>query len=473
MKQLKQLSFVVLLLSACTNKQTSPDSSYQPFPAGYGYMQDTAALQQAVENNNIAVIREHAWNLWAGIMQPATGTDWPVWYTWPNTTAAFSETGDKMLGANKSIEAIKRLLKLSATNVIKDSLPLPIYNIPQPVINEFAKDGIFTQDSTNIKPGRHFLFNGDIMIPTESLSQEAFDWIRNNNLYKQSQLIADSSMHSLNAPPQYIVTKHMFWPVLANSLSAIPVWTNPYPPDYDQYAGYETWDRLIAVDATGKLVGTKQKVSYLHGVLDANGKPLDSITREAQVYGLQDFYYHQVTQKDWDSFDASDKAAIKCSSYWAYNKSFGPGDYLVTIAMHVNTKEVPGWALQSVWWAEKPDTGMYAANQPNIPQAKGPWKHYNMVDAYGNIDPATGKLPIGMNPYIELVIHPVATNCNNCHIRAGFPASPQAGTASYQNPDCPDLLEKLTPQSPCLSKYLRTDFQWIIPDRAIADQGKK
>jgi hypothetical protein len=72
-----------------------------------------------------------------------------------------------------------------------------------------------------------------------------------------------------------------------------------------------------------------------------------------------------------------------------------------------------------------------------------------------------------MNPYIELASHPVGTNCNNCHNRAGWPTGKNAGQASYQNPDCSNPLQTLSPSSKCLAALTLSDFQWIIPDRAL------
>ena len=173
-----------------------------------------------------------------------------------------------------------------------------------------------------------------------------------------------------------------------------------------------------------------------------------------------------MTADDWNSFDEADKAILNAASYWSNNQPFGVGDLLVTVAMHINTKEIPTWAMQSVWWSDQPNAGPYAANRPQIPQAKGPWDHYLLVDAYGIPDKAGGQ-PVAMNPYIELAIHPVGTNCNNCHNRAGWPTGQNAGQASYQNPDCPNSLQTLSPSSKCLAALTLSDFQWIIPDRAL------
>lgn len=141
----------------------------------------------------------------------------------------------------------------------------------------------------------------------------------------------------------------------------------------------------------------------------------------APVYGLERFYFHQVTQQDWDSFNDADKAILTSASYWLNNTAFEVGDYLVTVAMHINTKELPSWTLQSIWWSDAPNQGVYAANRPELPQAEGPWQHYLMTDSYAVPANAKGELDIAVNPYIEGVIHPVATSCRNCHVRAGWP----------------------------------------------------
>jgi hypothetical protein len=301
---------------------------------------------------------------------------------------------------------------------------------------------------------------------------EGFDWIRDKALYEQATLdeLHKKGTTDLRLPQRYIVTKHMFWPVKGDQITAIPVWHDYHDGKYPDYTGYETWPDMVGVDPSGKSVGTKTTVSYLYNVFQYDQKtPWPTQTASATVYGLKDFYYHQITADDWNSFDEADKAILNAASYWAYNQPLGPGDFLVTIAMHVNTREIPTWALQSAWWSDMADSGYFAQDRPKLPQAKGPWDHYLLLDAYGIPDKThKDRLPVATNPYIELVIHPVGTDCNNCHMRAGWPTGNLAGTASYQNPDCPDSLAALNPASDCFKKLTRSDFQWIIPDRAIA-----
>jgi hypothetical protein len=448
---------------------------YQPFPDGYGYMDqaEIKALIGAVASGEHKKVRDHGWKLWAGIMQPAADGQWPIWYTWPNTKAAFAPSSGANLAASAAAGPGKSLIRLNAANGAGQPAkeppidpPPPSYPIPPDVIKAYPNPTKNCGTGT-ICDGAHFLFNGNILIPTESLSQQGFDWIRDSKVYEQSTLDAahKADKKNLPAPPRYIVTKHMYWPVKAGAVSAIPVWHDYHDGTYLKYAGYETWPDLVGVDPSGQSVGKTVSVSYLYGVLQPSQTdpppPWPTITASVQVYGLKDFYYHKVTQADWDSFDEADKAIINASSYWAYNQPFGPGDFLVTIAMHVNTREIPTWALQSAWWSDVPNSGMYAADRPKLPQAKGPWDHYLLVDGYGITDSSNPPmLPVATNPYIELVSHRIGTDCNNCHVRAGWPA------AKYQGTVCPVLLEKLKPENPCFKDLTRSDFQWIIPDRA-------
>ena len=303
------------------------------------------------------------------------------------------------------------------------------------------------------------------MIPTESLSQEAMQNIRDYKLYLKSTLNAayEAGTPMINVTDRFVVTKHMYWPVKADGITVIPVWKDNYPDSYTGYAGYEFWDTLVALEPNNpSSVGSSVEGAFLYQVLDHSGsQTLPTVQGQAVVYGINDFYHHKVTQADWDSFDEADRAIITAASYWANNQPFAVGDYLVSIAMHVNTKELDSWTLQSVWWSDTPNEGIYASNRPELPQAQGPWSHYLLTDAYA-VPAVEGQLQKAVNPYIEGVIHPVATSCRNCHVRAGWPE----GKASYQNAACPDLLADLTPQSQCLQGITLSDYLWIIPDRA-------
>lgn len=464
-----------LLLWGCdgpggnTTNPPGNNSDYIPFPNGYGYMENLGELQQATDKGDEQTIRDHAWKLWAGIMQPDTKTGWPLWTTWPNTSTAFNADPSDHVGGMRKKHSSKAAVVAKPSEpaaTVSVFTPQPTYDLPTEVTKKYP--GAITK-SGSIKNGKYFIFNGDIMVPTESLSQQLMSNIRSEKLYLQSTLNAlnDNNVHQLEVSPRSIVTKHMYWPVKAKGITGVPVWKNklhgkPVSNSYPGYAGYEIWDTIVAIDPSGEKVGQTVPAEFLYGVKDHDGKKLlPTVKADAKVYGLKDFYYHKITPEDWKSFTDADKAILDAASYWANNQSIGVGDYLITIAMHVNTKELPSWTLQSVWWSDTPDAGQYAADRPSLPQAVGPWDHYLMTDSYAVPPNAKGELDIAVNPYIEGVIHPIATSCRNCHVRAGWP------TASYQSPDCSGLLSYLTPESGCLKSLTLTDYMWIIPDRAI------
>ncbi len=479
-KRLKIIFVVYIFVAFCQSGiaadenqtgQKSESITYEPFPNGYDYMKDSNQLAKKTSEGNISAIRTHAWKLWAGIMQPLKNSTWPIWYSWPNTQQAFGKTkigpvgttSDKVkLQKVRSGETIKSRNRKNIEKGFKHHVmtPAPNYKLPSLIMDEFYKALCLT--STNVVSicnGKHFLNNGDILIATESLSSEAMDNIRTKELYLKSEI--DSLQKDIDVTQRFIVTKHMYWPVKASGVTLIPVWQNNFPDSFYGYAGYEKWDTFVALQPDKpQLIGQNATGQFLFGVYDNSGDELlPTITKTAKVEDINNFYYHKVTQSDWDSFDLEDKAIITAASLWANNKVFEVGDYLVSIAMHVNTKEIPSWTLQSVWWSNTPDEGLYSKDRPSLPNAKGPWQHYLLTDSY-DVPAVGGMLKKAVNPYIEGVIHPIATNCRNCHVRAGMKG------ASYQNKKCPNLLQSLDPNGECLKGIVRSDFLWIIPDRA-------
>ncbi len=463
------LRYVFVLSSFVLVSCDSATPLYTPFPAGYGYMQNLPALQKATDEGDREIIREHGWKLWAGIMQRAENGEWPLWYSWPNTKAAFASDLETTT-SNSTANASESMKSRNLDNIPEVNTPGPVYDIPRQVIDNFPNGICKSSTGATIAcDGSHFLFNGDIMIPTESLSQEAMNDIREDQLYLKSTLdqLHQDKVHQIEVSQEFIVTKHMYWPVKAEGITAIPVWKNNFPTTFSGYAGYEFWDTLVGVDPSGDAVGQMRDVEFLYGVKNAAGnEPLPTVKANARVHALDNFYYHKISEADWEAFDQSDKAVLTAASYWANDQPIGVGDYLITIAMHINTKELPSWTLQSVWWSDQPDRGMYATNRPALPAAVGPWDHYLLTDSYAVPANEKGELDIAVNPYIEGVTHPIATSCRNCHVRAGWPEGKTAGFSSYQNPDCPGLLSYLTPASNCLSTLTLSDYLWIIPDRA-------
>jgi hypothetical protein len=382
--------------------------------------------------------------------------------------------------------------------------------------------------------GTTFVNQGDVMIATESLSAEAYADINEARLYDRAALDASyqakAGTIAGSISEDYVSTKHMFWPVKGCRpdarvgaegcrvrYGALPPWDPTrfrgvsYATDAS-YHGYETWGSVVAIDTCPTCGPGGAAELVLEGVT-LGGAPLSIRTAKPSVYEVDTFQYVQLSNEALEGkLTVTDRALLDQATIWAYGEAsngFEPGDFLVVAAMHVNTKEIPTWAFQSVWWTPMSDTlsdcplesydrcfgqsAAYAATDgpsvaPNrysgltgddialLDRAAGSaWrKGYALTDSYGiryELDGApvnaanyfpkgapawatTGPdgqplpmLPVSMNVYIEPVIHPLGTNCHNCHQRAGFPSAScggdyasGCGAANYQTAQCPSLL---------------------------------
>lgn len=462
-KTLIALGLVITgMVAACSNDAPTPINQSQPFPSGFDFPAEAAQLDQAVAARDEAAIRRHGWFLWAGLNVPAPN-GLPIWRTWPTSTQAFAlDAVSQLSTAPQSRHAARKL-----HNPI--DLPAPQYPIPEPVKATYGvKD---------LVDGPVFQFNGDIMIVNVTYNPDAFNDIRSNRLFQASTLNQLKTQGLQEIPPfpsTSIVLKHMYWPVKGNGLTALPVWDPVPQTEPPIYYGYERWTKMVAVDPSGQPIppGTEAAVTYLHGVVEHDKvTPLGPITKNAKVVPISKFFSQQFTQTDLDALSPADRAILDAAAYWNYGRLFQPGDFLISIAMHINTKELPYWTLQSLWWHDQPDEGPYAKDRPDIQPEKalGPWQHYLMVSEYGITEkPGGDTLFIAFNPYIELAAaHPIATNCRNCHIRAAWPrAGLGTPSASYLAKDGPGELAVLTPQSPIFKDLMLLDFQWAIADQA-------
>jgi hypothetical protein len=384
---------------------------------------------------------------------------------------------------------------------------------------------------SGICDGTVFANQDDVMIATESLSEQAWRAVQDNKIYSKSTLedlynkgdLYKSKHHVAGwFTDQFISTKHMYWPVKGCKpntpigepgcrvrFGALPPWV---PANFKQhsyatnssYLGYETWGKVVAIDTCENNCPSSNSASLK---LDYVNNADTITTLNPDVYDANAFVHIQISEEVLNAvFTATDRALLDQAMIWAYgdeSMGFEAGDFLVVAAMHVITKEIDSWAFQSVWWSPMNDStvdcaitlynncfgqsDVYGAlasysglSQSEIADLDAnvgqTWRnHYLLTDSYGinyeidgNVTNAdnyftatppiwttqrpTGEpikmLPVSMNVYIEPVIHPIGTNCQNCHRRAGAVKMPPVGAeyargvgrANYQNAQCPSLL---------------------------------
>jgi hypothetical protein len=452
-----------------------PAPTALPFPSGFDY--PASDLQAAVNARDVSRIRRHGWNLWAGINTLASDGR-PLWWTWLTSTYGYAPvpTVGKVPGALPSHSRTLNQINHDNTPV---QLASPLYPTPNYVVKYFP----FT--SQGIPDGVKFQSNGDIMVAGVIYNKDAYDWLRQPAkapIFEASTLTAQLKAGQTLVSPfpsSSIVLKHMYWPVRGDGPTALPVFNPALAPPQPTYYGYEMWPEVVGVDPSGSVKpGQQTVVSYFYGIQTASKQPFPTKTTKVTVMPMQDFYSQKIDAAALAKMTCQDRALLDASALWLYNRPFQAGDYLVSVSMHIITKEIQTWTLQSFWWSPTPTVGPYAADRPDIPPSKapGPWRHYLETVEYGiTTTPGGQTLPTAFNPYIELAAgHPINTNCRNCHTRSAWPRNgvlpPPQPYAQYQLSDIakdPGLLAVIPDNSPIFTGLMRCDFQWALSDRAV------
>jgi len=536
-----------------------------------------------------------------GSLEPSCWGAYRVWMTWPNTGRPLDHVGEppapihlgRLRDANSRCDPSGHADPSKHCTV---NTPAPTYAVPPQVFQRACKlserdaQTLVTTDqpamiikyqqicreagapnvlcagadgrSAVVCDGTSFVNQGDVMIATESISGPAYNRMQEHKLFAPGVLQGFYERGRSIAswiPTSAVVTKHMYWPVKGClpgvkvgsegcrvRYGALPPWIPAKHRGKNlatdtSYGGYETWGEVVAIDTCAECPEGNQASLALWNVSGAS-----AITTTApEIFDRSAFLGVQVSAGALaNRFTAADRALLDQAMLWAYGPDavgFEAGDYLMTVAMHINTKELPSWGLQSVWWSPKSDTlqqcpaddPAHCYGQTDLFSATGAsgeilptsgltplevsaldtnvstaWRdYYVMVDSWGisrEIDgspvevanyfpsgapqwatklPQGGEmdpLPVAMNVYIEPVLHPLGTNCQNCHRRAGVPDTPCAdyaggcGKTSYQTAQCPSLLGDYgSPSStPCMTApaggpekpILSTDRLWILAD---------
>jgi hypothetical protein len=130
------------------------------------------------------------------------------------------------------------------------------------------------------------------------------------------------------------------------------------------------------------------------------------------------------------------------------------GDWLILVALHIATKEIPDWVWMTAWWTDQPSASA-GIRQP-------PWCNYAMGITVSMERPRRpGEMPefkVLFNPYLEAAINTGAgglySNCMTCHSAAGY---------CHPHPSPNNTGESITLD--VLERILRTDFVWTVGRR--------
>jgi hypothetical protein len=148
-------------------------------------------------------------------------------------------------------------------------------------------------------------------------------------------------------------------------------------------------------------------------------------------------------------------AARELAAVRAIDPSARAGDYIVLLALHLTTREIPDWIWATYWWHDRPDAGPYAAGRPAA--VTGAWRNYLMDVAYSAESPREpdGGANIAFNPYLETFAGGHQSNCLACHQGAVW-------TPAGAPPFLPVTRGGRATDDPRFAGATRLDFMWSI-----------
>jgi hypothetical protein len=204
-------------------------------------------------------------------------------------------------------------------------------------------------------------------------------------------------------PSDALAIKLTWFAIHAHTPTAMPIWDGE--PMRDGGNADRTWSRTITVDPDG----------------GAGNVPLSA------------FIYREL--------EAADLPSARSASH---DPTLAAGDFVVLVAAHVTTKEIPDWTWQTYWWHDHPDAGRFAAGRPA--ELRGAAAHYLMDATYSTDRPC-------FNPWLEARFPDgLESNCVTCHQRA------VVGAADY----LPVTHGRLRTDDPYFTDHVATDFLWSV-----------
>jgi hypothetical protein len=400
------LSALAILLLFPTVHGHQASRGYQDIriPHGVDFVFPTpeSELIEMRDSQNRVRIRQHAWAVFSGIIQPSIEGDPqspPIFETWYTRSQVF-ETGctDKLADANSA--ELELPLEIVAGFKAQTSHADSLYGLK--LASKFFSD-----------PGKsirsNVLFNGP-----------ACDHIRKAKLklYDASSLqtqLTNLSNSPINAPPEEkdiepfppsAVVVKAFWLRIDAEGRSITVWDSPDSPSPG------------CVSACPRMVEIKP------------AKPGEECNLPVSPGGTllsSCFYNIPITTKNQREFESSITVV--------------PGDVMVLVGLHVITKEAPDWVWSTFWWNPQADRGRFGSEKYDDKIIQGAWRNYLMDSTLSMETPrevvqqqgaGPGESPcvstgspiakVCFNPYLEgnLPAGGQLSNCMNCHKQATF-----------------------------------------------------
>lgn len=422
----------------------------QPIPHSSSFPTSKATIDGWVAANDVTAIRNHAWDLWAGMTAP-TVAGLPIWETWYSPDEVFQ--GASLPTAAQRTRPSRPFIspnqfhhqaKLAAPNAAPASSTaeqLVAFNKFNGLSAEFIR--------SPHKRSSDSLYHYYIYTNKQSLENLDAGWPEATQPIDRTILDFPNT-----AVDSAIDTKPVFLLIKAKGLTAFPYWQGPAQSTDQRHPSPGTWKNCVLVDPTAQSrKAVRVKPVDLTKINDSVGL---GCTNHVKKVPLSMFY----------SF------VLNAAEAKAFNKVQGggavAGDYAVLAAMHVTSKEIKNWTWQTYWWQgdEDPPNDFPGSRKGMSSKVKGPWRNYAMCTAYSMTvkNQPQGAPVVCFNPYLETssgIPDGINSNCMTCHGRATIDSN--GNSLNYPATYLPNGWTNFNDPT-LFGKTTRTDFVWAIPD---------
>lgn len=390
-----------------------------------------------------AKLRKHAWDLFQGLTRGS-----PIWDTWyTKCDVGLKNCGEKFLQDKPNLHKPLRNFEVPIQSLEQVLESGASFNAQSPFSLESFQQVV---EALAIRARAHPEFASVIF------NQQAADHVR-------SQCLANGSGSTRTAPCSTLpvsgkikefqrgaVVLKTFWELVVNEkgIGRLSTWKQ------------ELWNRIQ--QANDHDITRFHNISALKIDLSSTSPTTceNRDYRDGEIVPLSCFYAIQVSQDDVDALRASPQGLVAIS-----DMGILPGDYLVLVALHVTTKEIPEWAWATFWWDNHGASDARAAGRPK--NVKPQWSHFLMETTLSGTTPleTDGGPKICFNPYLETSLpNGAISNCLQCHSKAAYGQPSQVGAydLGILGRDGKTLASGNQPDPHYFDNRVQTDFIWSI-----------
>jgi hypothetical protein len=417
-------------------------------------------LLRARDEQDVAKMREHAWEVFAGLTTERGGL--PVWQTWYTKCDVHLALEDCPPAATVGVS---RLGPITSSLEISPQTILQLEQLMEFALKNQADEAQESEKATEAVQSFLDAQRRHPQLASVFFNRPAANHILENKLYEGQTLdrihcertVSRSFKSESEIPPfprRAVVVKAAWELVRLDAgylTTPVHVWNPKLQASFqiqdNKLGSSEDWLNPVRIDTNPS-----------HKCED--GKDYDGVAP-------LDCFFAFPIDKDLITQDL-----IKLVGEFI-NVPHTPGKYyLVLMGLHVMTKEAPDWLWATFWWHNHPNHPDYGSDRPPRSVLRGNhWRHFLMNTTLSRMTPIDpppqgGGPKICFNPYLEEdQKNGVVSNCIQCHRHAAYSnedktiEGQQLGLTWRDGKTPP----RPTPRDPhYFDDVLRSDYVWSI-----------